>query len=539
MKKWIWLLLILAISLSIFSVAYANEKIQLEKCFQVDIPSYFSKFYTGGEWSNDKQEYNSSEGSTTVTITRKWGGFDVSTATKDLSLKGFSGPKFDYANGTSFLYSSRENDNWIMWAICFGTDDGSLNYYYIIEVDGRKSQTWGRRNTQETVEMVLETAGFHHYVVTMPRQEPKCTESGYESYQYCWNCGMNITERVPIDPIGHQWDEGTVIQEPTCEEPGIMLHTCLNDPSHTKEEEIPEDPDKHSWTAAFRWSPDYSQATAVIACEYCQTTHEIPAETSSALTRESSCTAPGIITHTATAEFESKTFIGTTEQELEMKAHQLVSVAAVKPTVTKKGTEAYWYCSVCQHLFSDPEGKDEISKPVKIPKLEQISISKATVSEIPDKVFTGKALKPKFTVTYNDKKLVADKDYTIAWKNNTEIGKATITLTGKGLYKGTKKITFLINPKAVKLSFLKAGKNKLTVKWKKGSGIDGYEIEYSLKKSFQDAQKVSVSPASTVKTQIEQLKKGKTWYVRIRTYKKVGSKKYYSEWSKPLSQKAK
>ena len=45
------------------------------------------------------------------------------------------------------------------------------------------------------------------------------------------------------------------------------------------------------------------------------------------------------------------------------------------------------------------------------------------------------------------------------------------------------------------------------------------------------------SDAATVKAKIPKLKPGKTYYVRIRAYKKVGSKKYYSDWSDSLKAK--
>lgn len=94
-------------------------------------------------------------------------------------------------------------------------------------------------------------------------------------------------------------------------------------------------------------------------------------------------------------------------------------------------------------------------------------------------------------------------------------------------------------PKGVNLSSLKAGKKELTVKWKKGSDIDGYEIEYSLKKTFKGAKKVTVSKAGTTETVLKKLKSKKTYYVRIRTFKKFQGKKYYSEWSKARSKKVK
>lgn len=73
-----------------------------------------------------------------------------------------------------------------------------------------------------------------------------------------------------------------------------------------------------------------------------------------------------------------------------------------------------------------------------------ISISKATVSTISNKSYTGKAIKPTPTVRYNGKKLTKGKDYKLSYSNNKKRGKATVTITGIGKYKGTKKVTFQI-----------------------------------------------------------------------------------------------
>ena len=160
------------------------------------------------------------------------------------------------------------------------------------------------------------------------------------------------------------------------------------------------------------------------------------------------------------------------------------------------------------------------------------AIKSAKISEIKDQTYTGKAITPKFTVTYQGAKLVPDTDYTVAWKNNKKIGAATLTVTGKGMFTGSKAVTFKIVPKGVKLSSLKAGSKQLTVKWKKGGkDIDGYEIEYCLKKNFKGAKTVTISKAKTTDTEIKKLKAKKKYYVRIRTFKKVKGKKYYSEWS--------
>ncbi|MBO5994731.1 MAG: leucine-rich repeat protein [Firmicutes bacterium] len=89
----------------------------------------------------------------------------------------------------------------------------------------------------------------------------------------------------------------------------------------------------------------------------------------------------------------------------------------------------------------------------------------------------------------------------------------------------TKSYTFLTKPafKSLKNSAAKA----MTVKWSKNAKTTGYKIQYSLKSNFSNAKTVTIKKAGTLSKKITGLKKGKTYYVRIRCYK--GSN--YSVWS--------
>ncbi|MDD3747564.1 MAG: InlB B-repeat-containing protein [Anaerostipes sp.] len=72
------------------------------------------------------------------------------------------------------------------------------------------------------------------------------------------------------------------------------------------------------------------------------------------------------------------------------------------------------------------------------------SITKATVSKIKSVTYSGFYKKPSVTVKYAGKKLKNGSDYTLSYKNNKKVGKATVTIKGKGNYTGTKKVTFKI-----------------------------------------------------------------------------------------------
>ena len=92
-----------------------------------------------------------------------------------------------------------------------------------------------------------------------------------------------------------------------------------------------------------------------------------------------------------------------------------------------------------------------------------------------------------------------------------------------------KKILRLTAPTKLKIANQKG--RKLSVTWKKQKKISGYQIQYSTGKAFAKGTKITNIVKSSDKAVIKKLKKGKTYYVRMRSYQKSGSKKKYSAWS--------
>lgn len=77
----------------------------------------------------------------------------------------------------------------------------------------------------------------------------------------------------------------------------------------------------------------------------------------------------------------------------------------------------------------------------------KVSITKAAVKEIEAQYYTGKAIEPPVTVTYNGSSLKAGEDYEASYKDNTNIGTATVTIKGKGNYTEEISRTFEITVK--------------------------------------------------------------------------------------------
>lgn len=80
---------------------------------------------------------------------------------------------------------------------------------------------------------------------------------------------------------------------------------------------------------------------------------------------------------------------------------------------------------------------------------------------------------------------------------------------------------------------------KMTVNWKAVSGITGYELQYSTDKNFKKSVTKKTISYNKKNATYSKLTKGKTYYVRMRTYVKADGKTKYSEWSDKKSVKIK
>lgn len=54
---------------------------------------------------------------------------------------------------------------------------------------------------------------------------------------------------------------------------------------------------------------------------------------------------------------------------------------------------------------------------------------------------------------------------------------------------------------------------------KKVKNVNGYEIRYSEKANMKAAKTVTIKSANTISTKIKNLKKGRTYYVEVYSYK--------------------
>lgn len=82
-------------------------------------------------------------------------------------------------------------------------------------------------------------------------------------------------------------------------------------------------------------------------------------------------------------------------------------------------------------------------------------------------------------------------------------------------------------------------KKALKVSWKKAKAVNGYQIQYSRKRSMKGAKIVTIKKASTTSKTIKRLKKKKKYYIRIRSFVLSNNKPRYSDWSSIKSKKTK
>lgn len=207
----------------------------------------------------------------------------------------------------------------------------------------------------------------------------------------------------------------------------------------------------------------------------------------------------------------------------------------------------------CKIKYSTPNYKEPDGSVANVTVLsgKPININSAKVKLSKSKfTYNGKVQKPKIK-EIKGHKVKAGTDY-VAYlpkrfaKSTKNVGSYTFIIIGKGKYTGVTEATFKINPKGTKLKKVKSAEKAIVIKWKKQarkmskSRITGYQIKLSTSKKFKKNKKtVNVKGYKTKTTKIENLKGGKKYFVKIRTYKTVNGKKCYSTWSKIKSAKTK
>ena len=198
---------------------------------------------------------------------------------------------------------------------------------------------------------------------------------------------------------------------------------------------------------------------------------------------------------------------------------------------------------ICSSLTNDCKAITEIEI---IPK-EEIKPEKPTVKDFQSiivksftKIYGNKPFnlnaKAKTKLSYKSSNPRVATVSTIGRVTLKGLGKATITITAAATSQynaATKRITITVKPKKTVGVKVKKGKKRMTVSWKRDKKATGYQITYAQNKKFKKGKKnITISKNKTVKRTIKKLKARKTYYVKVRAYKKVGKTKLYGAYSK-------
>lgn len=223
-------------------------------------------------------------------------------------------------------------------------------------------------------------------------------------------------------------------------------------------------------------------------------------------------------TPSVTVKLNDKTLVFNTDYTVSYSNNIKVGNAAV--TVTGKGR----YTGSKTAGFTITEAKDQSQSP---------AISITCPKTVYNVVYGAKSFKinassnGKMTFASSNPKIVTvdQNTGTVTIKNT---GVAVITMKAG---EASKKVTIKVSPKKPSVKSAKAVKGrKLTVKWAKDKKASGYQVQISTDKKFK--KNLKSSKLTKTSYTFKNLKSGKKYYVRIRSYKKSGKDTLYSSWSK-------
>lgn len=233
----------------------------------------------------------------------------------------------------------------------------------------------GKGTTLYTAKVIFEGES---YTATKEVEDIEATGHSWGATTYEWTeDGAACTAKRVCENDGSHIEtaQATVTskesQTPTCTEKGETTYTATFAVSWaTAQTKTIADiaATGHSWkTPTYEWSEDGKSCTAKRVCRNDEThTETATATVNGVQSKEPTCTDKGETTYTATVVFGDKTYTDTTtRQDLpidpENHNNRLVEVEAKEPTCTEDGNHAHWRCDGCNKLFSDAEGKNEIS----------------------------------------------------------------------------------------------------------------------------------------------------------------------------------
>ena len=326
----------------------------------------------------------------------------------------------------------------------------------------------------------------HTYGSAVITKQPTCTSEGTKT-KTCTQCGATVTETIA--KLSHSYT--TTVVAPTCTTNGYTLHKCSVCGTSYKDSTTKATGHSYGNSVVTKQPTCTSEGTKTKTCTKCNATvtEKLPAKGHTAVTDKgypATCTTAGKTdgSHCSVCNtvIKVQTVINATGHK---SSGWIVDKAA---SIGVKGSK-HKECTVCKKVLETAE----------IPALSRISISKASVTlSTSTYAYDGKAKKPGVTVKLNGKTLKNGTDYTVSYSNNTKVGTAKVTITGKGNYTGSVSKTYNIknNFKKATVSGISTkaftGKNitqSITVKYNGKTLKNGtdYTVSYSNNKNIGTA----------------------------------------------------
>ena len=332
----------------------------------------------------------------------------------------------------------------------------------------------------------------HKYADTVVA--PTCTTNGYTLHK-CSVCGTSYKDST-TKATGHSYGNSVVTKQPTCTSEGTAIKTCTKC-NATVTETIPKTSHKYADTVVAPTCT--TDGYTLHKCSVCGTSYKDSTTKAtghsygnSVVTKQPTCTSEGTKTKTCTK------CNATVTEKLPAKGHTAVTDKGYPATCTIAGKTDGSHCSVCNTVIKvqtvinatghkssgwivdkaasigvkGSKHKEctvckKVLETAEIPALSRISISKASVTlSTSTYAYDGKAKTPSVTVKVGGKTLKKDTDYTVSYSNNTKIGTAKVTITGKGNYTGSISKTY-----SIKNNFKKATVSGISTKAFTGNNI--------------------------------------------------------------------
>ena len=245
---------------------------------------------------------------------------------------------------------------------------------------------------------VTATWKVEHSLTHHDAKAATCTTDGNTENWTCEECGKvfsdaegkteTTAEKTVVKATGHKWNDGTVIKEATCTEAGVKIQKCENDALHLQTAEIPATGHKMTKVDAKDATCAAEGNTEYYTCSNCgKYFSDEKGETEIALedtfvekiahtwgewetTTAATCDKDGLKTHTCSVCGESE------EEAIPATGHSMTKTDAKAATCTEDGNIEYWTCGTCSKLFSDEEGKTEITEADTVVKATGHSLKK-------------------------------------------------------------------------------------------------------------------------------------------------------------------